>query len=326
MRMRKLFMGIMIVSLIIGLGTTSYAGKTLTWTAGGVGGGWYMMAGGLAQIIQQATGIKIKVVPGGGTKNPALINRGDCELGWGLPFINNAAFNGKDPYKSKLKNLRALAGGMSMNHFHFYVGANTPYKSMDEIFGKKKAIRIAVSPSGTSDEWVFRKVLAYYKTNYKDLKKAGFKFFRGNYSSQTNQFKDRNVDAVFTFLAAPAAAVTEASVGRKLRLLSFPKGLLKYLSQFGIITKTIKAGTYPKAENANQDIVTAAAGSVITTNASLPDDIAYKITKAIFDNIDKVRQIHASLKPYKLEDGPTGTGIPLHPGAIKFYKEKGVLK
>jgi TRAP transporter TAXI family solute receptor len=299
---------------------------TLTWSAGGLGGGWYTMAGGFADVIHSACkDIVIKVVPGGGTVNPALLNKEDVELGWGLPFMNFAAFNGEEPFDSKASNLRAIAGGMSMNYFHFYVGKGTPYKSMDEIFGQKKKIRIAISPAGTSEEWVFRKVLAHYKTNYKDLENAGFTFFRGNYSAQAQQFKDRNVDAVFTFLALPGAAVIEASVGRDLVLMDFPPALLKDLERFGIVAGKIPAGIYPKAAN-TRDVITARSGSVITTHKDVPEELVYRITKAIHENLDQVHKIHASLASYTLADGPTGTGVPLHPGAARYFKEKGVLK
>jgi TRAP transporter TAXI family solute receptor len=201
--------------------------QTLTWTAGGVGGGWYSIAGGISNIINgKSDGITVKVIPGGGTVNPSLVNKGDCELGWGLPFMNAAAWNGEDPYNVKHSNLRAIAGGMSMNYFHFYVGSEVPHKTMDDIFKQKKAVRIGISPAGTSEEWVFRKVLAHYKTDYKDLEASGFKFFRGSYAEQASQFKDRNVDGVFTFLALPAAAVTEATIGRSLKIMNFPPDLL----------------------------------------------------------------------------------------------------
>ena len=301
--------------------------QTLTWTAGGVGGGWYTIAGGISTLINEKSGgITVKVIPGGGTVNPSLVEKGDCELGWGLPFMNAAAWDGEDPYDKKHSNLRAIAGGMSMNYFHFFVGAEIPYKTMDEIFKQKKAIRLAISPAGTSEEWVFRKVMAHYKTDYKDLEAAGFKFFRGSYAEQATQFKDRNVDAVFTFLALPAAAVTEASIGRNLRVLNFTPGLLGSLSKYGITAGKIPAGTYPKAANANETVTTAVAGSVIITNQSLSDDVAYRITKVIHENLDQFRKIHGSLASYEMKDGVTGTGLPLHQGAEKYYKEKGVLK
>lgn len=301
--------------------------QVLTWTAGGVGGGWYTIAGGIAALINEKSGgITVKVIPGGGTVNPRLVDKGECELGWGLPFMNAAAWNGEDPYDKKHDSLRAIAGGMSMNYFHFYVGAETPFKTMDEIFKPKKAIRIAISPTGTSDEWVFRKVLAHYKTNYKELEAAGFKFFRGSYAEQATQFKDKNVDSVFTFLATPAAAVTEASIGRSLRILNFPPDLLGSLGKYGITAGKIAPGTYPKAANAREEVTTASAGSVIITSKSLADDTAYRLTKAIHENLDQFRKIHGSLVPYELKYAVTGTGLPLHSGVEKYYKEKGVLK
>jgi hypothetical protein len=302
--------------------------QTLTWTAGGVGGGWYAIAGGISNIInEKAGGMTVKVIPGGGTVNPRLVDKGDCELGWGLPFLNVAAWNGEDPYDKKHANLRAIAGGMSLNYFHFYVAADSPIKTMDEVFKQKKPLRMAISPTGTSDEWVFRKVLAAYKTDYKEFEAAGFKFFRGSYAEQANQFKDRNVDSVFTFLATPGAAVTEASIGRPLRLIPFSPEALQSLKQYGIESGKIAAGTYPKAANANEDVLTAIAGSVILVNSGVGDDVAYRIAKAIHENLDAFRKIHGSLVPYQPKDAVTGLGaIPLHPGAGKYYKEKGILK
>lgn len=324
--MKKFFIPILFFLFIFTL-SLGHA-QTLTWTAGGVGGGWYAIAGGISNIIhEKAGGITVKVIPGGGTVNPRLVDKGDCELGWGLPFLNVAAWNGEDPYDKKHTNLRAIAGGMSLNFFHFYVAAESPIKTMDEVFKQKKALRMAISPTGTSDEWVFRKVLASYKTDYKELEAAGFKFFRGSYAEQASQFKDRNVDSVFTFLAIPGAAITEASIGRSLRLINFSQESLQSLKQYGIESGKIPPGTYPKAANANEDVLTAIAGSVILVNKNVSDDVTYRIAKAIHENLDQFRKIHGSLAPYQLKDAVTGLGlIPLHPGAEKYYKEKGILK
>lgn len=299
---------------------------TLTWTAGGAGGGWYSIAGGIATIVKEADpDIVIKVVPGGGLQNPAVVASKGAEIGWGLPFLNAAAYKGLAPFEKPLEELRALAGGMSMNYFHFYVNADSPLNSMDEIFGQKKKVRLAISQAGSSDTWVLERVLDSYKTSLSDLEKAGFTFLRGNYAFQANQFKDQNADGVFTFLALPGAAVTEASVGRKLKLLDFSESSLKHLEQFGITKGKIPAGTYEKAAN-TKDVVTAAAGSVITVHKDMSDELAYRLTKAFNDNYEKARKVHSSMEPYEIKDGPTGCGVPLHPGAIKYYKEKGVLK
>jgi hypothetical protein len=321
------FVAVILVSVLVVAGAASAAEKaTLTWTAGGAGGGWYGMAGGISAIIMEADpDLVIKVVPGGGVQNPALVANKTAELGWGLPFLNAAAYKGMKPFEKPLTDLRALAGGMSMNFFHFYVGADSPIKTMDEVFGEKKKQRLAITQAGSSDVWVFERILEAYGTSIPDLEKAGFHFARGDYAFQANQFKDKNVDGVFTFLALPGAAVTEASVGRALKILDFSDKALKALADYGITAGKIPAGTYPKAANTDA-VKTACAGSVMIVHKDLSDDVAYRLTRAFNDNVEKVRKVHGSLAPYEVKDGPTGTGLPLHPGAMRYYKEKGVIK
>jgi len=165
MRHRCLSFMVIFAMVLFMVGSVQAGGKqvTLVWTAGGAGGGWYGMAGGIAAIVNQADpSIIIKVVPGGGVKNPAVIANKSVEMGWGLPFMNAAAYKGMKPFDSPLTDLRALAGGMSMNYFHLYLGAESPITSMDEIFGQKKKVRFAISQAGSSDTWVLQRVLESY--------------------------------------------------------------------------------------------------------------------------------------------------------------------
>ena len=305
------------------------AQPSLTWTAGAVGGGWYAISGGMAELIREKAGLNIKVIPGGGTQNPVLVEKGDADLGMGLPPLLGAALRGEDPYPGqKHPSLRAIAGNMSLNTFHFYVAADSDLAklSMEEIFKGKKPIRLAISKPGSSDVWVFEKVMEYYKISYKDWEAAGARFFRGSYAEQAGAFKDRNVDGTFTFLALPGASVTEASVGRNLRLLAFPKPLLQHLASFGLGEGPIPAGTYPKAANGNEPVLSATMGTTITVNAKMPNDTAYLLAKTLNDNVDRVRKIHGSLADYEPSKGHLYLGVALHPGAEKYYREKGLLK
>ena len=313
------------------------AQQSLTWTAGAVGGGWYAISGGMAELMREKTGLNIKVVPGGGTQNPVLVQKGEAEIGMGLPPLLQAALNGEDPYKGqKMADLRAVAGNMSLNTFHFYVGAESPFAAMtmDEIFKGRKPIRIAISKPGSSDVWVFEKVMEFYgmcaggrvEECYKTWESAGAKFFRGSYTEQAGAFKDRNVDGTFTFLALPGASITEASVGRTLKLVPFSEPLLTHLGKFGLGKGTIPAGTYPKASNGNEPLTSATMGTTVTVSAKMPDDLAYTLAKTLNDNSDRVRKIHGSLADYEPAQGYLYLGVPLHPGAERYYREKGYLK
>jgi len=254
-----------------------------------------------------------------------------------VPPLLGAAVRGEDPYPDqKMEKLRAVAGNMSLNTFHFYVAADSPFAkmTMEEIFKTKKPMRLAISKPGSSDVWVFEKIMEFYgycqagkaPDCYKTWETAGTKFFRGSYSEQAGAFKDRNVDGTFTFLALPGASITEASVGRDLKILAFPKPLLEFLGKFGMGEGVIPAGTYPKAANGNEPVVSATMGTTITVANSMPNEMAYNITKALNDNADRVRKIHGSLADYDPSKGHLFLGVALHPGAERYYKEKGWLK
>ena len=89
---------------------------------------------------------------------------------------------------------------------------------------------------------------------------------------------------------------------------------------------TIPAGTYPKASNAAEDVASASMGTTIAVSASMSPDLAYRITQAINDNADRVRRIHSSLADYDPASAGLRLGVPLHPGAERYYREKGWLK
>jgi hypothetical protein len=88
----------------------------------------------------------------------------------------------------------------------------------------------------------------------------------------------------------------------------------------------IPAGTYPKAANGNEAVVSATMGTTITVSSAMGNDLAYTITKALNENVDRVRKIHGSLSDYDPAKGHLFLGVALHPGAERYYREKGWLK
>lgn len=322
---------VVIVLLLFSAGLAQAADKevNLTWMAGSAGGGWYQMAAGISAIIKDADpGITIKVLPGGGTQNPPALAEKKVDIAFGLPFLNKAAIDGTTPYEKKYPELRLLACGyMSLNHLHLFAGEDTPYKTMDDVFGGKYQPRLATSQQGASEVYILERVLEVYNTSIDGLAKKGYHIARGNYSFQVSQFKDKNVDVVWSFYAAPTASVTEATIGRDLRLIQFPEKVRNHLKKYGIEPCEIPAGAYPKAVNGNEAIKVSCNGSAILVHKDMPDDVAYRLAKAINENVEKVHKVHAGMASYKPELGLQGSpGVPPHPGALKYYKEKGWAK
>jgi TRAP transporter TAXI family solute receptor len=331
--MKRRLAALVVISILLLLSARSAPAAdkevNLTWMAGSAGGGWYQMAAGIAAIIKDADpGITIKVLPGGGTQNPPALAEKKVDIAFGLPFLNKAAVDGTTPYDKKYDSLRLLACGyMSLNHLHLFVGADTPYRTMDDLFGGKYKPRIAMSQQGASEIYILDRVLEVYNTSIDDLSKKGYHFARGNYAFQVSQFKDKNVDAVWAFYAAPTASVTEATIGRDLILLDFPEKVRTHLKQYGLEPCEIPAGAYPKAVNGNRAIKVSCNGSAILVNKDMPDEVAYRLAKAINENVDMVHKVHAGMASYEPSLGLQGSpGIIPHPGALKYYKEKGWAK
>ena len=334
---RRLGLVLGFVAMVAGTGALARAQRSLTWTAGAVGGGWYAICGGVAELMREKAGLQVKVVPGGGAQNAVMIQKGEAEIGMGLPPLLQAAITGADPYRGqKMADLRAIAGNMSVTTVHFYVAAESPFASMsvEEIVRGRKPIRLAISRPGSSDVWVFEKIMRFYglcagprvEDCYRTWQTAGAKFVRGSYVEQAQAFSSRSVDGTFAILAVPGDSVTEASERRPLRLLPLPASLLEHLAELGIGKGTIPAGMYPKAANAGESVTSATMGTTMIVSAKMADDLAYTLTRTLNDNVQRVRKTHPSLADYDPELGYLHLGVPLHPGAERYYREKGYLK
>lgn len=311
--------------------------NALTWTAGPTGGGWYSISLGMAGLLRDKANLDIKVIPGGGAANPVVVDTGDAQIGLGLPPLLEAAEHGLDPYQHrKITGLRALAGNMSLNFFHFYLAADSALSklTLEEIFRGRKPIRLAIPRPGTSDVWILEKIMEFYglcvpekiSHCYKTWEEAGARFTRASYADQVTLFTGRKVDGAAALLAPPAAVVTEASERRRLALLSFPQPLLDHLARFGLGEGVIPRSVYPRATAANADVRTATMASTIIVSSAMSDDLAYTITKTINDNVEAVRKLHESLADYDPSKAWLHLGLALHPGAERYYRERGWLQ
>ena len=306
---------------------------TMTWVAGGVGGGWYAQAGGLARLIQEKEPkIILKVVPGGGVVNPVRISRGKDGLAWGVTFVDKMALEGMAPvYKSPHPNVRAMGGIFGISYIHIMAAADQKIKTMGEMADMVKAgkkVRVAMPMKGTSDLPLVKQILGFYGISFESIEKAGGKIQQAVYADMVSLYKDRHVDFVFTHLALPGAAITEMAVSRDSVLLSTSKDcidtLAKKLGTIGTASgkAQITGGTYKGNPNDVPAVTTAAE---LLVSKEVPDIVAYTILKTIGDNIQEVHKINNKNRTFDPKTGWANVAVPLHPGAAKYYKEMGYM-
>ncbi len=299
----------------------------VTWTAGQVGGGWYTQAGGFVELLHSKDPrFNIKVVPGAGIQNMSKVQQGETEIAWGLPPFVAAAYNGQDPYTNRHGDMRLVMNGLGFVHIQLGVPADYWAKSIREVFEAKKPITIGTTPPGGSDEWVMRKVFDFYKTTYQDVRSRGGKVVLVSYSDLVTQYRDRNMDVLFANLAVPAAAIQEASLARKMRILPMEEALIKHLEGLGLSRGVIPKGSYKDVVNNDQDIPTIAMANAVVASSKVADDTVYQFVKVALANLDGVRKIHPAFKDFDPKDAVKLANVPLHPGAERYYKESGLLK
>src|SRR6266403_2351667 len=314
------------LALLVPALTATAEQKNLTWTAGQVGGGWYSQAGGFVELIKSKdASFNIKVVPGAGIQNMSKLQQGETEIAWGLPPFIAASYNGQDPYKDKHSDLRLVMNGLGFVHIQWGVPADYPYKSIREIFEKKAPITIGTTPPGGSDEWVMRKIFEFYKTTYADVRAKGGKVILVSYSDLTTQYRDRNMDVFFANLAVPGAAIQEASLARKMKILPLDDDCIKFLEGHGLSRGVIPRGSYKDVVNNDKDIPTIAMANTIVANQKVPADVVYQFTKVLLADVNAVRKVHPAFKDFDPKDAVRLANVPLHPGAEKAYKEAGLL-
>jgi TRAP transporter TAXI family solute receptor len=327
--MRKAIVIAAALALLVPALTATAQQKNLTWTAGQVGGGWYQQAGGFVELIKgKDPSFNIKVVPGAGIQNMSKLQQGETEIAWGLPPFIAASYNGQDPYKDKHADMRLVMNGLGFVHIQVGVPVEYPAKTVKDVFeiARTKPITIGTTPPGGSDEWVMRKVFEFYKMTYADVRAKGGKVILVSYSDLTTQYRDRNMDVYFANLAVPGAAIQEASLARKMKILPMDEDLIKFLEGHGLSRGVIPKGSYKDVANNDADIPTITMANTIVANQKVPADVVYQFTKVILSDLGGVRKVHPAFKDFDPKDAVRLANVPLHPGAEKAYKEAGLLK
>ncbi|WP_258359278.1 TAXI family TRAP transporter solute-binding subunit [Moorella sulfitireducens] len=280
------------------------------------GGAYYPIGIGLADIITNTLGIQTTAqVTGGAVENNELIKKKDVDLAITMSVLASRAYKGEEPYKGKNEEIRTLFTGLSKGIFHVVVNDKSDIRSIKDLKGKK----VVLGPAGGGGIYVTLDVLSAYGISLSEIQPLYIPYDEG-----TSALTDGNVDAVVVQSAAPASAITQLTAAKKpVRILSIEDDILKIIFQKYPYYKKIDL---PKEiYNTDQPITTIYDDTTVVINKDLDEQMVYNITKAIFENLDKVKQSHPSAKNLQLENAAKGVPVPLHPGAEKYYKEKGVL-
>lgn len=293
------------------------------------GSSWYSYGAGISEALlkELPAGSRVNVLAhAGGVGNLNLVGDGGAQIGLGFNVTARWAYDGTQVYEKPYTNLRGIAGYMDNYYFGMIASKSSGITDLAEIKEKKLPVRLITVQVGGLGEVINRLVLAEYGITYDDIIAWGGSVEHADHNTVVEKFKDGQADLYMQTITAGHPTVTEMAVSTPLTFLSLPDDIIKRMCErYGFVPAVMPAGTFKGQE---QDCKTLGLTTNLFCTADLDEELVYTITKAVIENIDMVKQSHAALERFTAEDAPKaeGLGIPLHPGAERYYREAGLLK
>jgi len=315
-KMIGLGFGLMVLFMFpfISLGQEKVDLKMMT---GPMGGSWVPLGGAIAELIQKnIPGATVSVSPGGGIANVVGVQEEKAHIGFGNSSSSVDGVNGREPFKAPTKNVMQMAN-LYPQYFQMVVLEDSGIKSPADFKGKG----ICPGPKGHTAELLAQQVLQLYGLSYKDMSKVN----HVSYSDAVSLMKDGHAQGYLLGTTIPASSILDLATTKKIRLLSLPEDKIKELQKLnvGYLRRVIPAGTYP---GVTYDTITVGYFTHLVVSAKLPEPLVYQITKVISENVERLADVVKDMKGVTVKDLALDIGVPFHPGALKYYKEKGVIK
>jgi TRAP transporter TAXI family solute receptor len=294
--------------------------QNLSIATGGTGGVYYPLGGGMAAVLSKyVSGMQATAeVTGGSVANLQLIGTGKPYLAMTMVDAGIDALKGKDKFTGKPVPVRTLMV-MYPNRMHVVTIEGTGIAKMSDLKGK----RVSTGSGGSATEvMAFRVIEAAGLDKDRDMKRE-----RLGVAESANALKDRKIDAFFWVGGLPTAAVQDLanSPGVKIKLVDHADLVGRMNKKYGnlYVEDRIPKETYKGMDADNRQ---ATVMNLLVANANMDEKTAYNIVKAVFDHRDELIRVHKEAENFKLETQKSAAagGIPWHPGALRYYKEKGV--
>ena len=312
-----------LVALPVAFATQASAETFVRMVTGPSGGSWYPIGAKIMEVMQKnVADIRTSSGPGGGTGNVRTINKGAAELGWTFGFTAYDAWVGRDAFvkDGEQKNIRFFA-----TLFPGVLQTAVPAKSGIMTYADLKKSNISPGKQVFSGNVATRRLLPFYGIDYDSIKKAGGTVHRVGYTDSVALMKDGHIDAFVGLTSVPNSSFIALDFSPGIRFLPVEDSVAdRYIKENpGFWKAKIPAGAY---KNLKADVQTLATATVLVTNKNVSDELVYKMTAAFWDQHDEILKAHTAWKEVQLTSALSAATVPLHPGAKKFYDQKGVMK
>lgn len=284
---------------------------------GGTSGVYYPLGVAIGKIYgDKISNVKTQVqATKASVENLILLQQGRGEIAFTLGDSLKAAWEGDEEagFKSKLDKLRTL-GAIYPNYIQIVATAESGIRTLADLKGK--SLSVGAPKSGT--ELNSRAILTAAGMTYKDMGKVEYLPF----AESVDLMKNRQLNATLQSAGLGVASLKDLSTSTDIVVVAVPKATVDKIGP-PFVSVMIPANTYTGQD---KDVPTAAVVNYLVTSSAVSEDLAYQMTKLVYESLPELANAHAAGKEIKLEKAATGSPVPLHPGAIRYYKEKGLIK
>lgn len=283
---------------------------------GGTSGVYYPLGVALSQIYNDhIDGARASVQSTrASVENLNLIQTGRGELGLALGDSVAAAWEGDEEvgFKQKLEKIRGISA-LYPNYIQIVASKDSGIKTLADLKGK----RVSVGAPRSGTEVNARRLLDAAGMSYADFDRTEYLPF----GESVELIKNRQLDATLQSVGLGAASIRDLASSVPITVVEIPQAVVDKVGSPAFISATIPAGTY---DGQSEDVQTAAIVNILVTSADVPEELAYQMTKLLHENRDTMINAHAAAKGISLDGALRAMPVPLHPGAARYYKEKGV--
>jgi TRAP transporter TAXI family solute receptor len=296
---------------------TAYAQQFINVLTGGTSGVYYPLGVAIGKILSdKIPNVKTQVqATKASVENLILLEQGRGEIAFVIGDSLKAAWEGdaEAGFKTGLEKLRTI-GAIYPNYIQIVATAESGIKTLADLKGK--SVSVGAPKSGT--ELNSRAILTAAGLSYKDFDKVEYLPF----AESVDLMKNGQLAATLQSAGLGVASLKDLGTSTEITVVPVPKQVVDKLGP-PFVSVMIPANTYAGQD---KDVPTAAVANYLVTSSAVSDDLAYQMTKLIFESLPELANSHAAGREIKLENAALGSPVPLHPGAIRYYREKGLIK
>ncbi|MDZ5697247.1 TAXI family TRAP transporter solute-binding subunit [Chelativorans sp. M5D2P16] len=306
-------------AVAFGLGLNAAAANAqefINVLTGGTSGVYYPLGVALSKVYgDNIEGVRTQVQSTkASVENLNLLQQGRGEIAFALGDSVKSAWEADEEagFPQQLDKLRGIAA-IYPNYIQIVASEESGIETFEDLKGK----RLSVGAPASGTELNARRIFDAMGMSYDDLAQTEYLPF----GESVELIKNRQLDATLQSAGLGVASIKDLALSVPVTMVAVPEEVAETLGA-PFISATIPAGTY---EGQEQDVPTLAITNILVTHSDVSEEVAYEMTKQLFENLDELTAAHSAARAISAENGPQGVPVPLHPGAERYYKEQGLL-